>query len=102
MSLLPGGDQFVDLSVSQKIVEAFADSAKSDPSLHDVAASLATTSLEAKIENQVEIDALRLEARQIWEARRAALTPEERELEDLEIDLEDLNRGIHAREAEGG
>lgn len=100
MSRLPVGDHFVDISVTRRIVEAFADSAKSDPSLRGVASNLAAGSLEARISNQIEIDALRLEARLAWEARRSKLTPEERELEDLTIELEDLNRGIHGREAE--
>lgn len=57
----------------------------------------------AVISNQVEIDAFRAEARLEWEARRARMTQEERELEDLTIELEDLNRGINVtREADSG
>jgi len=48
------------------------------------------TSTEARISNQVEIDAMRLEARLAWEARRAKMTQEERDLEDLKRALSDL------------
>jgi hypothetical protein len=46
--------------------------------------------------NQVEIDAMREEARQIREARRAKMTQAEREKEDLDEALFLLNWGDHA------
>lgn len=48
----------------------------------------------ATIENQVELDAFRAEGRAIWERRRAKLTPEELELEDLKLELFCLEWGI--------
>ena len=54
--------------------------------------------LMTAISNQVEIDAMNLERRLVWESRRASMSEAERELEDLNAELFELEWGINAKD----